>query len=144
MGLQEERIDKWLWATRVFKTRSLATNACKNGRVTIKGVAVKPSHTIKAGETIEVRKPPITLSLEVVGLSNNRVGAKLVPTLLRNVTPPEQYEILEMARISGFINRRKGEGRPTKKEGRELAAFTDAAFYDFDFLDDDGEDDADE
>ena len=130
------RIDKWLWATRVFKTRSLATDQCKLGRVTIKGMNVKPSHNIKVGDVIEVRKPPVTFTFEVVGLLSNRVGAKLVTNYLKNITPEDQYKILEMARIGGFVRRQKGMGRPTKKEGREMAAFADEAVLDFDDLDD--------
>lgn len=137
MAKGEVRVDKWLWATRVFKTRSIATEACKKGRVTIKGVTVKPSHTVKIGDVIVVRKPPISYSFEVLGVIENRVGAKLVPEYLKNVTPKEQYELLEMTRISGFVDRQKGLGRPTKKEGRELAKFTDLTFMDFDDIDDD-------
>ena len=118
--MTEMRIDKWLWATRIFKTRSLATDQCKLGRVTIKGMNVKPSHNIKVGDVIQVRKPPITFTFEVVGLLNNRVGAKLVPNYLKNITPDDQYRLLEMARIGGFVRRQKGMGRPTKKEGREM------------------------
>ena len=73
------RIDKWLWATRIFKTRTIASDACKKGRVTIKGQNVKPSHGIRVGQVVEVRKPPVTYSFEVLGLIENRVGAKLVP-----------------------------------------------------------------
>ena len=137
MAKGEVRVDKWLWATRVFKTRSIATDACKKGRVTIKGVTVKLSHTVKIGDVIVVRKPPISYSFEVLGVIENRVGAKLVPEYLKNVTPKEQYELLEMTRISGFVDRQKGLGRPTKKEGRELAKFTDLTFMDFDDIDDD-------
>ncbi len=136
----EARVDKWLWAVRVFKTRSIATDACKLGRVTIGGMNVKPSRTVKVGDVIEVRKPPITLTLRVIGITNNRVGAKLVPNYVENLTSPDQYELLEMARISGFVRRQKGMGRPTKKEGREMKQFTDEAFFgfdDFDFVDDD-------
>lgn len=146
MGKAEVRVDKWLWATRVFKTRTIATDACKKGRVTISGVSVKPSHGVKVGDVILVKKPPITFSFEVVGLTQNRVGAKLVPEYLKNVTPKEQYDILEMSRISGFIDRQKGLGRPTKKEGRELARFNDLIFMgydDIDDLDDDFDDDFD-
>lgn len=132
------RIDKWLWATRVFKTRTIATDACKKGRVTISGMNVKPSRLISTGEIIDVRKPPITFTFEVIGLIDNRVGAKLVPNYLKNLTPDSQYEILKMARISGFIDRQKGLGRPTKKESRSLREFTDS-FYD-DFFDYDDED----
>lgn len=134
----EVRIDKWLWAVRVFKTRSLATEACKLGRVTITetGMNVKPSHLIKIGDKISVKKPPITFSFEVIGLLNNRVGAKLVSNYVKNLTTPDQYELLEMARISGFVRRQKGLGRPTKKEGREMKEFTEEAFIGFDDWDD--------
>ena len=134
---EEVRIDKWLWATRIFKTRTIASDACKKGRVTIKGQNVKPSHGIRVGQVVEVRKPPVTYSFEVLGLIENRVGAKLVPNYLKNVTSREQLELLEMVKISGFVNRQKGLGRPTKKEGRELAQFTETAFFGFDDFDDD-------
>lgn len=142
---QEERIDKWLWATRIFKTRSIATEACKKGRVAIDGITVKPSRTVKVGETVSVRKPPVTYTFEVIGLTEARVGAKLVPNFLKNITTKDQYELLEMVRISGFVNRQKGLGRPTKKDGRDLAHFTEMSFYDYDFDDDflDEEDDDD-
>lgn len=141
---EEVRIDKWLWATRIFKTRTIASDACKKGRVTIKGQNVKPSHGIRVGQVVEVRKPPVTYSFEVLGLIENRVGAKLVPNYLKNVTSRDQLELLEMVKISGFVNRQKGLGRPTKKEGRELAQFTETAFFGFDDFDDDFFDDDDE
>ena len=134
---EEVRIDKWLWVTRIFKTRTIASDACKKGRVTIKGQNVKPSHGIRVGQVVEVRKPPVTYSFEVLGLIENRVGAKLVPNYLKNVTSRDQLELLEMVKISGFVNRQKGLGRPTKKEGRELAQFTETAFFGFDDFDDD-------
>lgn len=138
---QEERVDKWLWATRIFKTRSIATDACKKGRIAVDGVTVKPSRTVKIGDKISVRKPPVTYTFEVIGLTEARVGAKLVPNFLKNLTTRDQYELLDMVRISGFVNRQKGLGRPTKKEGRELAQFTEMSFSEFDFdedfLDDD-------
>ena len=140
MGKTEVRVDKWLWATRVFKTRSIATDACKKGRVTISGVNVKPSHGVKIGDVVVVRKPPISYSFEVLGVLENRVGAKLVPDYLKNVTPKDQYDILEMSRISGFIDRQKGLGRPTKKEGRELARFNDIIFMSYDDFDEDDDD----
>ena len=135
--MNEVRIDKWMWAVRIFKTRSIAADACKKGRVMIGGVNVKPSRMVKVGDVIQVRKPPVTFSFKVLALSENRMGAKLVPNFMENVTPPDQYEILEMNRISGFVNRAKGLGRPTKKDRRELEQFTGADFYDapddFDF-----------
>lgn len=140
MPKTEERVDKWLWATRVFKTRTISSEACKKGRISVGGVAVKPSRTIKAGDVVEVRKPPVTYSFKVLGLTENRVGAKLVPLYLENITPQEQLDLLEIVRISGFIDRRKGLGRPTKREGRELQKFTEEASddmgWDFDFDDD--------
>ena len=138
----EERIDKWLWAMRVFKTRSIATDACKKGRVTIAGMNVKPSRPIKVGDEISVKKPPVTYTFRVKALSENRLGAKLVPEYMENITPQEQYEILEMAKISGFIDRRKGLGRPTKRDSRQINQFVEENFadYDFDFDLDDEED----
>ena len=117
------RIDKWLWAARIFKTRSIAADACKNGRVMIGGVNVKPSHTVKAGETVCVRKPPVTYSFKILKPIEQRVGAKLLPEVYENVTTPDQYELLEMNRISGFVNRARGTGRPTKKDRRAMDAF---------------------
>jgi ribosome-associated heat shock protein Hsp15 len=121
--MEEARIDKWLWAARIFKTRSIAADACKNGRVTIGGVNVKPSHVVKAGETVSVRKPPVTYSFRILKTIEQRVGAKLLPEVYENVTPADQYELLEMSRISGFVDRARGTGRPTKKDRRAMDAF---------------------
>ncbi len=140
--MNEVRIDKWLWAMRVFKTRSIATDAVKKGRVSMGGTAVKPSRGVKPGDIIEVKKPPITYTFRVKALSQNRLGARLVPDYLENLTPQSQYDLLEMTRISGFVDRRKGLGRPTKRDGRDLAAFRDASYADSFFLD--WEDDDDE
>lgn len=133
------RIDKWLWAARIFKTRSIAADACKNGRVTISGTNVKPSHTIKVGEIIDVKKPPITYSFEVLQTIEKRVGAKLIPEVYKNVTDAKQYELLEMSRISGFVDRARGTGRPTKKDRRQLDAFVDPTLFGFDDFEDDEE-----
>lgn len=140
----EARLDKWLWAARIFKTRTIAADACKNGRVMIDGVKMKPSRMVKEGDVLQVRKPPVTYSFKVLKAIQNRVGAKLVPEVLENVTTPDQYELLEMNRISGFVGRARGTGRPTKKERRELDDFVQPAFFgDFDFLEDDLEDEGD-
>lgn len=140
----EARLDKFLWAARIFKTRTIAADACKNGRVMIDGVKQKPSRMVKEGDVIQVRKPPITYSFKILQAIQNRVGAKLVPEIMENVTTPDQYELLEMNRISGFVNRARGTGRPTKKERRELDDFVTPAFFgdfeDFDFDDDDDDD----
>ncbi|MDR0538780.1 MAG: RNA-binding S4 domain-containing protein [Tannerellaceae bacterium] len=133
MAVSEVRIDKWMWATRVFKTRTIAAEACKKGRITIGGATMKPSRMIKLGDVIQVRKPPVTYSFKVVGLVENRIAAKLVADYLENVTPPEEYAVLEMGRLSGFVDRAKGMGRPTKKERRELEAFIGESDFDFDF-----------
>ncbi len=128
----EARIDKWLWAARIFKTRSIAADACKNGRVTKNGVNIKPSHIVKVGETISVRKSPITYSFKILDAIEQRVGAKLILGVYENVTPKEQYELLEMSRISGFVDRARGTGRPTKKERRSLDAFIGPSLEGFD------------
>ena len=119
----EIRIDKWMWATRIFKTRTIALEACKKNRVMVNDIPAKPSRMIKAGDIVQVRKPPVTYSFRVLDITANRVGAKLVPQYMENITPPEQYEILELQKISGFVDRIHGSGRPTKKERRELDEF---------------------
>lgn len=139
--MAEERVDKWLWAMRVFKTRTVATDACKKGRVTIGGTVVKPSRTIKPGDVIDVKKPPITFTFRVLQISNNRLGAKLVPDYLENITPQAQYDLLEMTKISGFVDRQKGLGRPTKRDSRELSRFKEESYADSFFLDWEDDDD---
>ncbi len=139
--MSEARIDKWLWAARIFKTRSIAVDAIKNGRVTIQGVNVKPSRMVKEGEVVSVRKPPVTYSFKILKTIEQRVGAKLLPEIYENVTTPDQYELLEMNRISGFVDRQRGTGRPTKKERRALDEFVGLSLegytdFDFDFDDD--------
>ena len=136
---EQARIDKWLWAARIFKTRSLAADACKNGRVSIGNVNVKPSHMVKEGETVNVRKPPVTYSFKILKTIEQRVGAKLIPEIYENVTAPDQYELLEMNRISGFVDRARGTGRPTKKERRALDAFIGPSFENDSFFDDEDE-----
>jgi heat shock protein 15 len=128
----EARIDKWLWAARIFKTRSLAADACKNGRVTFNGSTIKPSRMIKEGDTVHVKKSPITYSFKVLKAIEQRVGAKLIPEIYENVTDPKQYELLEMSRISGFVDRARGTGRPTKKERRALDAFVEPVIFGID------------
>ena len=134
--MAEARIDKWLWASRIFKTRTIAAEACKKGRVSINGTQVKQSRMIKLGEVIQVKKPPVTYSFKVLQAIEKRIGAKLVPEILENVTTPEQYELLEMSRISGFVDRARGTGRPTKKDRRSMEEFITPEYFgddDFDF-----------
>ncbi|BEG99141.1 RNA-binding S4 domain-containing protein [Bacteroides sedimenti] len=132
--MAEARIDKWMWGTRIFKTRTIAAEACKKGRVSINGSQVKASRTVKVGDVIQVKKPPIIYSFKVLQTIERRVGAKLVKEYMENVTTPDQYELLEMSKISGFVDRARGTGRPTKKDRREMEDFTSPEFMDdFDF-----------
>ncbi len=138
----EARIDKWLWAARIFKTRTMAADACKNGRVMIDGVKLKPSRMVKEGDVIQVRKPPVTYAFKILKAIQNRVGAKMVPEVMENVTPQSQLDILEMNRIGGFLQRARGTGRPTKKERREIDELSVPEFFaDFDEDFDDEDDD---
>ena len=132
--MNEARIDKWMWAVRIFKTRTIAAEACKKGRISINGALAKAARTVKPGDVIQVRKPPVTYSFKVLQPIEKRVGAKLVAEMMENVTTPEQYELLEMSRVSGFIKSAKGTGRRTKKDRRCLEEFTEPVFLDdFDF-----------
>lgn len=140
----EARIDKWLWAARIFKTRSIAVGAIKNGRVTIDGVNVKPARVVKVGDVVSVRKPPITYSFKILQAIEQRVGAKLIPEVYENVTDAKQYELLEMSRISGFVDRARGTGRPTKKDRRAMDAFVDPVLFCLDDYDDEKEREDDE
>ena len=120
--MNEARIDKWMWAVRIFKTRTIAAEACKKGCISINGALAKAARTVKPGDVIQVRKPPVTYSFKVLQPIEKRVGAKLVA------------EMMEMSRVSGFVNRAKGTGRPTKKDRRSLEEFTEPEFLDdFDF-----------
>ena len=144
--MSEARIDKWMWAARIFKTRSVAAEACKKGRVQLNGAQAKAARMVKPGDIVQVRKPPVTYSFKVLQPIEKRVGAKLVPEVLENVTTPDQYELLEMSRASGFVNRAKGTGRPTKKDRRSLEEFiapefTDDFDFDFDFEDEENNED---
>ena len=136
----EARIDKWLWVSRIFKTRTIAADACKNGRVMVNDVLVKPSRMVKVGDVISVRKPPVTYSFRILKTIEQRVGAKLLPDIYENITTPDQYELLEMNRISGFVDRARGTGRPTKKDRRAMDAFVGPSlggFGDWDGFDED-------
>ncbi len=126
----ETRVDKYLFAMRIYKTRSIAADACKKGRVTMHGVELKPSRTFHVGDKFSVRKGPITYSYEVLQLSENRLGAKLVPDYLRDITAKDQLELLELAKLAGQSGRDRGTGRPTKKDRREIEQFISDDWYD--------------
>jgi len=117
------RIDKWLFAVRLYKTRSQASEECRKGKVSIGGMSVKPSRELKVGETIQIRRSPITRSYKVLALTENRMAAKVVPEFMLETTPASELEILEMQKNMSFFNRDKGTGRPTKKDRRDLDDF---------------------
>lgn len=124
---------------RIYKTRSIATDACKCGRVKMNGVEVKPSRTFHIGDVFSVRKGPITYTYRILQLSENRLGAKMIPNYMEDITPKEQLEILELARFAAQSGRDRGTGRPTKKDRREIELFMSEDYYDFDFDEDDTE-----
>ena len=134
----EERVDKYLFAMRIYKTRSIATEACRKGRVTMNGVELKPSRSFRIGDVFSVRMGPITRTFRVLQLSENRLGAKLVPDYMQDITPREQLELLELARLAGRSGRDRGTGRPTKKDRREIETFISDEYG---FIDDFDEDD---
>ena len=120
---ESQRIDKWLWTVRVYKTRSIATEECKKGRVSIGGLGVKPSREVRIGDVIDVRKSPVVYRYKVLQFPTSRLGAKLVPEYLADVTPPENLKVLEMQRYMAWSERDRGAGRPTKKERRDIERF---------------------
>lgn len=117
------RIDKYLWAVRLYKTRSLATDACRCGHVRMNGQPLKPSHEIKMGEVYELSIEQLHKVVEVKQLLGNRVGAKLVENYLIDRTPQEEYERIQLIRQYAFEKRDRGAGRPTKRERRDIEEF---------------------
>lgn len=120
------RIDKYLWAIRVYKTRSDATEACNGNKVKIAGVNAKPSKAVKVGEVIEVRKGPAVLTYKVLALSENRMGAQLVPEYAEDLTPESELVKFHAPREAVFVQRDRGAGRPTKKDRRILDGLMDS------------------
>ncbi len=117
------RIDKFLWSVRLYKTRSVAAEEIKKNRVSVGGAVVKASKEVREGDVVTVRKNQIDYKLKVLQLPKSRIGAKLVPLHIKDMTDKEQYEILKMRRMQQDYYRRKGEGRPTKKDRREIDDF---------------------
>ena len=113
------RVDKWLWAVRIFKTRNQATEACKKGRILIREQPVKPSRVLRINDIIQVKRPPVIYSYKVTGLLAKRLSARLVKDYIKDVTPEQELEKLKV-RETFFISRDKGSGRPTKKERRTI------------------------
>lgn len=123
------RIDKWLWAVRVFKTRSDAAEACRTNRVTINGSYTKPSREVKPGDTVTVRKTIVTYTYRVLALVSSRQGAKNVPTYMKDLTPATELNKLNVPRETIFVQRDRGMGRPTKRERREIDSLMDTLAY---------------
>jgi ribosome-associated heat shock protein Hsp15 len=119
------RIDKFLWCIRVFKTRSIATTACKKGQVKIDGTNLKPSKEVFGGELILVRKNQINYQFKVLNLPESRVGAKLVDQFRKDLTPKEEFEKTALLKYAKDYYRKKGVGRPTKKDRRDIDNFQD-------------------
>jgi ribosome-associated heat shock protein Hsp15 len=119
------RIDKWLCAVRIYKTRTIATEECRKGRISIGGVTAKPSRDVRVGDILELKKAPITYKFKVLQLAEKRMAAKLVPEFVEDLTPKEQFEMLEMQKLMQLNGRDKGTGRPTKKDRRDIDDFMD-------------------
>lgn len=131
------RIDKYIWAIRLFKTRSEATEACNGNKVQLNGVAAKPSKTVKAGDSISVRKGAVQYSYKILKIAENRMGAQLVPEFAENLTPQSELDKLHAPRETFFVKRDRGSGRPTKKDRREMDALWDGIDFSSDYNDED-------
>ena len=121
--MEEVRLDKYLWSVRLYKTRALATEACRSGRIKMNGVALKASHEVRVGEIYELSIEQLHRTIQVKELLGNRVGAKLMENFLTDLTPQEEYERIQMVRQYGFEQRDRGSGRPTKRDRREIEEF---------------------
>lgn len=123
------RIDKFLWSVRIFKTRSIASDECRKGRILINDIQVKPSRTVTRDEIIIVKKPPVTFSYRVIEPIENRVSAKLVSQFIEDITSEEERHKLDFRKAGGTIYRDKGSGRPTKKERRLIDKLKDESNF---------------
>ena len=128
--MEEIRLDKYLWAVRIFKTRSDAADAVRTNKVTVNGSYAKPSREVKIGDVIAVRKQAVTYSYKVLDRVSSRQPAKNVPEYYLNITPQEELDKLNMPRETIFVFRDRGTGRPTKKERRELDGLMEEIYYD--------------
>lgn len=122
---QHVRIDKWLWAVRIYKSRTHATDACRKGRVIIGDIPVKPSREISPGDLIQVKKTPVTRSYRVLALAEKRMSAKVTSDFVEDVTPADELELIKTQKQMKWFSRKPGSGRPTKKERRRLDDFFD-------------------
>lgn len=124
------RLDKWLWAVRIFKTRSDAADACRTNKVLVNGSYVKPSREVRVGDTVTVKKMPVVYTYRVVALVSSRQPAKEVPKYAENLTPQEELDKLFVPKLTIFVQRDRGTGRPTKRERREIDSLMDEIYYD--------------
>jgi ribosome-associated heat shock protein Hsp15 len=122
---KEIRIDKFLWSVRIYKTRSIASDECRKGRIVINDIQIKPSRIVLKNEIITVKKPPVNHSYRVIEPIENRVGAKLVAQFIEDLTPEEEKFKLQLGQTGGMVYRDKGTGRPTKKERRQIDRIKD-------------------
>jgi ribosome-associated heat shock protein Hsp15 len=120
----EIRMDKFLWAVRIFKTRTLAAEACAKGQVTINDLTVKPSRHVLVGEIMMVRKPPMVYTYRVLGLIHNRLSAEKAKEYIEELTPDEEFKKMELIRLQRNSIRDRGTGRPTKRDRRDIERFT--------------------
>lgn len=125
MPMDEVRIDKWLWSVRIYKTRNIAIDACKAGKVKMDGHSVKPSRAVKLGDVIDISIGPLNKTIRVKQLLHNRVSAKLVIDYLEDLTPAEEYERIEFMKEFNTERRERGIGRPTKKDRRDINRIKD-------------------
>ncbi len=123
------RIDKFLWAVRLFKTRSLSSQACRKGKILMDEITVKPSKMIKSGDEFKIKDGPIYRKYLVLDLAEKRMGAKLTPDFIKEITAAEDLELYELTRLANKMNRQRGTGRPTKKERRDLDSFFENSAY---------------
>ena len=132
--MESIRLDKYLWAVRIFKTRSDAADAIRNNKVTVNGAYAKPSREAKVGDRVEVKRSMVTYSYLITDLVANRQPAKNVPLYCQNITPQSELDKLNIPRETIFVFRERGTGRPTKKERREIDAVMEEIFFDDDML----------
>lgn len=123
--MDDTRLDKWLWSVRVFKTRAEAAAVCRHGRVQVNGIDAKPGRDIHVGETVTAKIGVITRTLKVRGVPKSRVGAKLLPEFVEDLTPAAEYERAKQANLEHLLARERGKGRPTKKDRREMGRLFD-------------------
>lgn len=123
--MDDTRLDKWLWSVRVFKTRAEATAQCRNGRVQVNGLDAKPGRDVHVGETVTARVGIVTRTIKVLAFPKSRVGAKLLPEFVQDLTPAAEYERAKQASLEHMLARERGKGRPTKKDRRDMGRLFD-------------------